>query len=290
MQIQFLKMQALGNDFVVLDAIRQSVRLTNHHFKRMCDRHFGIGADQVIVVTPPRSLSAQFAYRVFNANGQAVEQCLNGAKCAARFVWDTLVPDEPILIADSPAGPVQFQKPHTGENGEGIRCSLLYLPPSVEIHPLELQWRDDVIELQRVDVGNPHAIWYQAGSQREEASKSKKSDPLQTHTLLKKLGHFLNQKHPSFPAGVNLHLVRPATSGHLNTHTYERGVGLTLACGSGALAVGIHAATRKPASEVGHSALIRYPHGVLEVGFDERAKHWYQIGPARSVFSGTLRI
>ncbi len=218
-------MHGLGNDFVVIDLITQAVRLRTAQIRRIADRHLGIGCDQVLLIEPPTRTTADFYLRIFNANGDEVEQCGNGARCAARFFYDMGFTQSHTLEADCLAGPLTFvmdeQDDVTVNMGTpAFKPNEIPFMNTTEAiqYPITVDNTEYLVNV--LSMGNPHAI-------------------IQTPDIalapVKKIGALMS-KHPSFPKETNVGFMQILDRQQIGLRVYERGVGETLACGSGACA------------------------------------------------------
>lgn len=289
MLVNFEKMQGLGNDFVVIDLITQNVQLDSKQVQRIADRHFGIGCDQVILIEPPIRPNADFFYRIFNADGQEVEQCGNGARCAARFFYDMGFSSEKTLNADCLAGSIQFQL----EEDETVRMNSgkpnfrpeeipLTLAQEENLYSLILegapQFKEDFfdpknnkITFSALSIGNPHMILQV--SDLENVSIQDWGKLLSTHAI--------------FPKGINIGFMQVRDQNSIRLRVYERGVGETLACGTNAAAAavaGIQLNLLKSPVSVGFSS------GELEIRWEGGDSTISSRGPALSVFAGRFRL
>ncbi|MGR9105384.1 MAG: diaminopimelate epimerase [Gammaproteobacteria bacterium] len=276
MQLEFTKMQGLGNDFVVIDGINQCAALSREQLRFLADRHFGIGCDQILIVEPPTSAEVDFRYRIFNADGGEVDQCGNGARCFAKFVRDRNLTAKTELMVETRAGRLHL----VAENENSIRVNMgipRHEPAAIPLRVATagklytVRSDDREISFSAVSLGNPHAVL-----QVEDVELA----PVQ------QLGPWL-QAQPLFPEGVNVGFMQIIDRHHVKLRVFERGSGETLACGSGACAaavVGIE--WEKLASPV--SVTLRG--GVLNIAWEGRKHPIYMSGPAASVFEGTIRL
>ena len=298
MRVQFTKMHGAGNDFVVIDARDNPLDalMRPEAIRRLADRRFGIGADQVLFVAKPSVQEAQFDYRIFNADGLEVEQCGNGARCFARFVAEKgLVSGrtfkvntlagliEPMLNDDGSVtvdmGPAQFDPKALPFQAQGLKAEqhegqwvYLFEPE----HPgmgFKSFWAAPV------SMGNPHLVQW--------------VDDLQTASV-ETIGRWLNA-HPRLPKGVNAGFASldPQTN-CLHLRVYERGAGETLACGTGACAAAVsalaqgHLAQQAPVQVVTRGGLLRID---WRTGNAEPDKDTVLLtGPAVTVFSGEIEL
>ncbi len=223
--IEFTKMHGLGNDFMVIDAIHQDIELTPQRIAAWADRHTGVGFDQLLVVEEPQGNKAEFRYRIFNADGGEVEQCGNGARCFARFVRDRGLSQSDRIPVETRGGLIELQLLDDGR----VRVDMgrprfdpadipLDAPTEQDRYRLEID--GESIEFGAVSMGNPHAVL------RVEDVDS---------AAVGKLGPLI-ESHPLFPQRVNVGFLQIVDRAHFRLRVYERGVGETRACGTGACA------------------------------------------------------
>ncbi len=276
MLVNFAKMHGLGNDFVVIDLITQSFRLHGSQIKRIADRHLGIGCDQLLIIEPPIHKDSEFFYRIYNANGQEVEQCGNGARCAARFYYDSGFVMDASFKADCLAGPIYFQI----EADDSVTMSLgkpSFNPKDIPflakqqslIYSVNIE--EHIVEFSVVSFGNPHAII---------------AVPNIDTAPVKKLGALL-AKHPLFPNQTNVEFMQILNRNTIRLRVWERGVGETLACGSGAAAAAVAGIRLKLLDNPVH---VQFPYGNLIVDWSPDREYVTLTGPASSVFLGRFRL
>jgi diaminopimelate epimerase len=225
MRIRFTKMQGQGNDFVVLDGYRQALELPSDLVRRLANRHFGIGCDQVLVVEPAREPGNDFRYRIWNADGGEIEQCGNGARCFARYVRDEGLTDKDEIAVETVRGVI---RPRIEPSG---LVTVDMGPPVFEprqipfeaaeprlTYPIEIEGR--LIELGVLSMGNPHAV---------QAVRNVDDAPVTTQGPL-------IERHPRFPRRVNAGYMQVIARDLIRLRVWERGSGETLACGTGACA------------------------------------------------------
>jgi diaminopimelate epimerase len=261
--VQFFKYEGLGNDFVVVDADDEGA-ITPERAVALCDRRFGIGADGVLLVLPPRKPECAVRMRVMNADGSIPEMCGNGVRCVAVHVARARGLGEGTVRVDTDAGisPCAVED----ARGEGI--------VTVDMGVIRL-FGDRMIDIggKRVvasvaDAGNPHAVLFGSFARSD----------------VDHLGPRL-ATHPDFPRGTNVEFSHIAGDG-IDLIVWERGVGITLACGTGACATAA-VAVAKGLVEKGRPIAVRLPGGRLDITIDD-AGHAIMRGPARFVFSGVL--
>lgn len=276
MQLNFVKMHGLGNDFVVIDAVRQSVELTPEHVRRIADRHFGIGCDQLLLVAPPVCPGADFRYRIFNADGGEVSQCGNGARCFARFVHEEGLCDKPEVKVDTGSGRLVLRREENGEITVNMGIPL-HAPEQI---PMTVENEEDVYQVDAagsvwrfgaVSMGNPHAVLL---------VDSVDAAPVES------LGPIL-ENHPMFPQRANIGFMQIVGRDRVRLRVFERGSGETLACGSGACAA---AAIGMDWGLLDSPARVELPGGALQIAWGGRGKPVFMTGPATTVFRGTIEL
>ncbi len=273
--VPFSKMQGLGNDFVVFDAVSRPIPLTPALIRRLADRHFGIGCDQILVVEPSRESGVDFGYRIFNADGGEVEQCGNGARCFARFVRERGLTDKDEIRVRTRGGLMTLiLKP-----GGQVRVNM----GSVDLRPETVPFRAEMpqtvytlpldghaVEVTVLALGNPHAVQV--------------VPDVDTAPVLVDGPRI--ERHPWFPRGVNAGFMQIVDRGHVRVRVYERGAGETLACGSGACAAVAAGRLRQLLDE---RVVVDLPGGQLIVHWDGQGPVWME-GPAEHVFEGLVDL
>ncbi len=276
MQFFFTKMHGLGNDFVVIDAIHQSIRLSPEQVRLLADRHFGVGFDQLLLVEKPVKENADFKYRIFNADGSEVAQCGNGARCFARFVRDKGLTQKDDIVVDTDSGQLLLNVDAEGmiTVNMGIPRHApeqipLLMPKEALVYPLPLE--EGHVEFSAVSMGNPHAI-----IRVENLSDA----PLET------IGASI-ESHSLFPERVNVGFMQILNSQQIKLRVYERGAAETLACGSGACAAVV------AGIELGlleRNVSVTLPGGKLDIAWAGRGHPVFMTGPAVTVFEGRIEI
>jgi diaminopimelate epimerase len=276
MNLKFTKMQGLGNDFVVIDAVRQQVVLTPELVRRMTDRHFGIGCDQLLVVEPSTRADADFRYRIFNADGGEVEQCGNGARCFVRFVHEQGLTGKSEIRVETARGIIL---PRLENNGQvtvdmgAPRFDPTEIPFIAENPALTyaLQVGGASIDICALSMGNPHAV--QVVSDLDTA-------PVTTQGAL-------IEKHPRFPQRVNAGYMQIVDEHRILLRVFERGAGETLACGTGACAAAV-AGIRLGKLISPITVVMRG--GELVISWAGEGASVMMTGPAATVFEGTITL
>jgi diaminopimelate epimerase len=225
MKLRFTKMHGQGNDFVVIDGVRQRVSLSAGQVRAIADRHLGIGCDQLLLVERPALAENDFRYRIFNADGGEVEQCGNGARCFARFVLDEGLTDKREIRVETASGVIRPKIEASGEITVDMgapRFAPRDVPFAAEetrlVYPLVVA--GVTVQVSVLSMGNPHAV--QVVEDVERA-------PVATEGPL-------IENHVAFPQRVNAGYLQPVSRGHIKLRVWERGAGETLACGTGACA------------------------------------------------------
>jgi len=276
MVIAFTKMHGLGNDFVVIDAVSQSISLTPEQIRLLADRHFGIGCDQVLLVERPRSSAADFRYRIFNADGGEVEQCGNGARCFIRFVREHGLIDKNEITVETAGGIIRPRIETDGRvtvNMGAPRFAPQEIPFTADTAALryELALAGKTVTIGAVSMGNPHAVM-QVGDVR--------SAPVA------ELGPLI-ENHPRFPKRVNAGFMEVVAPDRIRLRVYERGAGETLACGTGACAA---VAIGRRWGLLEETVNVELPGGNLTVRWQGDDNPVWMTGPAVRVFEGRIEL
>jgi len=272
--IHFTKMHGLGNDFVVIDATRHAPRLEAETIKKLADRHFGIGFDQLLLVEKPINADADFKYRIFNADGGEVSQCGNGARCFARFVRDKGLSSKDEVRVDTEAGQLLLKFDDDGQITVDMGIPR-HQPAEIPLLAEQEADRYQVIAggetytFGAVSMGNPHAVLWVENVDTAPVAEA---------------GRLL-EAHPIFPARANIGFMQIVDRRHIKLRVYERGAAETLACGSGACAAAVIAIER---GLVDHNVQVTLPGGALSIRWAGRGEPVLMTGPAISVFEGTI--
>ncbi len=276
MRYHFTKMHGLGNDFVVLDSFQQPLDLTREQFQFLGDRHFGIGCDQILLVEPPTHPETDFTYRIFNADGDEVEQCGNGARCFARYVHDRGLSDKTEITVATNAGVIKLRLEEDGL--VQVNMGQPVLEPAQIPFVADRQASEYQIEIEgvsytlgAVSMGNPHAVVVV-----DDVNQAP----------VERIGQAL-QQHPSFPQRVNAGFMRVRSRDQIELRVFERGVGETLACGTGACAAVVSGCLR---GLLDSRVQVSLPGGDLVIEWPERTAPVMMYGPAVSVFEGTIEL
>jgi diaminopimelate epimerase len=264
--ISFFKYHGLGNDFIVVD--RAQWPYEPHRIARLCDRHRGVGGDGALLVERLGSGSQAHARMViFNRDGSRPEMCGNGVRCAARYLIEHAGIDADRLVIDTDAGPRACRIIERSQGPWHVEVQMG--PAQIAQEPVNVDLDDFAEALITVDMGNPHAV---AFAPIDEAR-------------LDSVGRVLNAGHPAFEEGVNVEFVEVIDAQHLRVAVFERGVGRTMACGTGACAAAA-ASIKAGHSRADTPVEVELPGGVLRV--ELRDDYIWMTGPAEYVFEGTL--
>lgn len=273
--IHFSKMHGLGNDFVVIDAVRQTFLPTPALVRRIADRHTGIGFDQLLLVEPATRADADFRYRIFNSDGTEAEQCGNGARCFVQFVRTHGLTDKTEFTLETSTGLLHAAV--TDGNLVSVQMAVPDFDPAslpfteaktaAPIHELDVD--GERVRMHLVSMGNPHAV-----IQVDDVEKA----PVAT------LGRAVGS-HPAFPKGVNVGFLEIQDPCNVRLRVYERGAGETLACGSGACAA---VAAGRRANLLDERVLVELPGGRLVIEWPGPGSPVRMTGPATHVFEGTF--
>ena len=276
MILKISKIHGAGNDFVVIDGIRQRIQLKPEQLRLLADRHFGVGCDQILLVEATQFPDADFRYRIFNADGGEVEQCGNGARCFVRFVHDQGLTHKREIVVETKSGLIS---PRLEENGQvtvnmgAPICEAARIPFKTDsdalIQPLELD--GETVQITAVSMGNPHAVLVVTDVELF---------PVAT------LGAMI-ERHPQFPKRVNAGFMQVLDRRHIRLRVYERGAGETLSCGTGACAavvVGIKRGLLDDRVQVATKG------GVLNIHWAGDGTPVLMTGPAISVFEGEINL
>ncbi len=278
MRVSFTKMHGLGNDFVVLDATTQPLQLEAAQLRTLADRHFGVGCDQVLVVEKPRSADTDFYYRIFNADGGEVEQCGNGARCFVRYVHDRGLTRKTRIRVGTLGGVIEPQLETDGQVTVNMGAPVfepLQIPFDVSKQALtyDLEFNNKHIQINALSMGNPHAV--QVVADVEQAPVEREGP--------------LIESHPRFPQRVNAGFMQIVSRDHIKLRVYERGVGETLACGTGACAAVVAGVQRGLLARQIH-VRVSTRGGDLSIFWAGVGQPVLMTGPAVTVFVGEAEL
>jgi diaminopimelate epimerase len=280
MMIDFTKMHGAGNDFVVIDAVRKAVSLSSKHIQTIADRHTGVGCDQVLVIEPPKRGDADFEYKIFNADGSSAGQCGNGARCVGRFIREQgLSPKQEITLQVGDC----LRRLSLSKNFD-VRAELgapvfdlatvpYVLPDGNESSSTEHELKLGSVTLNAgvLSMGNPHAVIIVDNC---------------AATPVEKIGSMI-QALDVFPDSVNVGFMEIKSRDSVALRVFERGVGETLACGSGACAAVVHGIKLGLLSP---EVTVDLPGGKLTVSWTGGNDAVWLAGPAEIVFQGKVNL
>ena len=276
MKLEFSKMQGLGNDFIVLDGVRQRVELSTAQMRFLADRHFGIGCDQILLVEAPTQPGIDFRYRIFNADGSEVEQCGNGARCFVRFVHEAGLTDKREIRVETRGGIIAPRLEGDGKVTVDMGVPR-FLPAEIpfvhdeDVVIYSLDVADETLEISVVSMGNPHAV--QVVDQVDRA-------PVGEHGPL-------IERHERFPQRVNAGFMQVLDRHAIRLRVYERGSGETLACGTGACAAAVTGIRR---GLLDSPVRVTTRGGDLDIAWAGPGQPVLMTGPAVTVFTGEIAL
>ena len=276
MKLKFSKMHGAGNDFVVIDGVRQEVYLTPEQLRLLADRHIGVGCDQILLVEKSQNPEADFRYRIFNADGGEVEQCGNGARCFVRFVHDHKLTGKREIVVETRSGLIS---PHLEEDGRvTVNMSAPIFEPAripfvsdsdAVMQPLNVG--GTTVQITAVSMGNPHAVQI--------------VDDVEQAPVLA-MGPLI-ERHERFPKRVNAGFMQIVDRAHIKLRVYERGSGETMSCGTGACAAVVSGIRR---GLLDGSVQVATHGGVLTINWAGEGSPVLMTGPAISVFEGEINL
>jgi diaminopimelate epimerase len=276
MLLKFTKMQALGNDFVVLDAVTHPITLRPEQLRHLADRHFGVGCDQILQVEPPREPGIDFHYRIFNADGGEVEQCGNGARCFVRYVHNRGLTDKTEIRVGTLGGVIVPRL----ESDDRVTVDMgtpefepsripFEAPRRALVYRLEVDGRQ--VEISAVSMGNPHAV---------------QIVPDITCAPVTSEGPLI-ECHPRYPRRANAGYMEIVDRRRIRLRVYERGSGETLACGTGACAAVVSGIARGLLDD---TVVVTTRGGDLGISWAGGAAPVMMTGPAETVYEGEIEV
>lgn len=276
MLLRFTKMHGLGNDFVVVDLLTQRYRFSADLVRQLGDRHRGIGFDQLLLIDVPQKPEADFRYRIFNCDGNEVEQCGNGARCFVKYVRDKQLTGKRRITVETAGGLIEMRVTRSNQYCVDMGVPVLE-PDSIPFqaeaeaaqYPLVVDGEEFTIGA--VSMGNPHAVL----TVDDVASAN-----------VEGLGAAV-ECHPSFPNRVNVGFMEIVDRGHIKLRVFERGVGETQACGTGACAAVV---AGRLADQLDRRVRVELPGGVLHIDWPGKGKALEMTGPAETVYEGKIKL
>lgn len=276
MLIKFTKMHGIGNDFVVIDAVRQHINLTTDAIRQIADRNQGIGCDQVLLIEPPSDKNIDFNYRIFNCDGTEVEQCGNGARCMGRYIADQQLSGKKSVLLKTKNRVMEV----TTKNKDLVTANMgapIFTPSDIPFNSDQQQQLYSMeagphsVEIAVLSVGNPHAVI------QVEDIDTAEVDNIGT----------LIQAHTLFPESVNVGFMQIMDRQTIKLRVYERGVGETQACGSGACAAAVAAIQQNLVDSQVNLELLG---GSLSIEWHGDDEPIMMTGPAETVFHGKIKL
>ena len=287
MKLKFTKMHGAGNDFIVIDAINQQLDLGPEQWRRLADRRFGIGADQILIVERPSAPDCDFRYRIYNNDGGEVEQCGNGSRAFVRFVSDKGLTNKRSIRVETMSGIITPRLEDDGSITVDMGAPILE-PAHVPFDAAGLEgvaegrdtlWpitvshkgQDKTVLVSTVSMGNPHSV--------QVVYDDDAAPVLETGSQI--------EHHPRFPRRVNAGFLQVVDRGHVKLRVYERGAGETLACGTGACAAVVAGIRR---GLLDSPVQVQARGGQLTIRWAGEGQPVYMSGPAETVFEGEIEI
>ena len=281
MRIRFTKMQGAGNDFVVLDETRERLNLSPAQYRFLADRHFGVGADQILSVRPAPQPDVDFEYVIHNADGGEVEQCGNGSRCFVRYVREQGLTDKTTVRVKVHGGVISLQEMPDGQVTVDMGAPIFDVPqvPFAPAHAQsvsEVAWQlalsnGEAVRVGVVSMGNPHAV--------QVVDNTDTAPVLQQGPLI--------EHHAAFPNRVNAGFMQVVDRAHVRLRVFERGAGETLACGTGACAAVV---TGIRWGLLDAKVQVQTHGGVLTIEWQGAGHPVRMTGPATTVFQGEITL
>ncbi|VXC58718.1 diaminopimelate epimerase [Burkholderia sp. 8Y] len=286
MKLKFTKMQGAGNDFVVLDGYTQALNLSAAQVRALADRHFGVGADQLLLVEKPTVDGVDFKYRIFNCDGGEVEHCGNGARCFVKFVRDRGLTAASTVRVQVQKGVITLTMQDNGEVTVDMGAPV-FDPPRVPFDASGLEGRREGNDtIWPLDIGGP-ARWVSVVSMGNPHAVQVVDD-VEAHPVLAE-GPLI-ERHARFPERVNAGFMQIVDRHSIKLRVYERGAGETLACGTGACAA-VAAGIRR--GLVDSPVRVETHGGTLTISWDgtrDESAALFMAGPAATVFEGEIEL
>ena len=276
MKIDFVKMHGLGNDFVMLDATRNKFNLSKKQIIALAHRHTGVGFDQLLIVEPAANAEVDFSYRIFNSDGNEVEQCGNGARCFAQFVRKIGLTDKREIKVQTLAA-IMHLKVLNETDVEVDMGKAVFTPAEIPFlteetkAPYHLKLNRTDVEFEVVNIGNPHTVIFVDDVDAVD---------------IQSIGAEL-EIHPAFPKFCNVQFVQVMARDQIKQRIFERGAGETMASGSGACA---GAAAAMHTGQVANQLRVSMPGGELSLSFDLQTEHILMTGPTAFSFYGSVEL
>ncbi|MBU8912175.1 MAG: diaminopimelate epimerase [Desulfobacterales bacterium] len=283
MELDFIKMEGLGNDFIILDDRDEKIEQYEHYpvlAKKLCSRHFGIGADGIILIL--ESLDHDIKFRIYNSDGSQAQMCGNGIRCFAKYLYENKMILQKKIRVDTKAGTVvpevitdDKDKVNSVRVDMGEPVLFCRDIPFENTNEKAIEERlmvgDKEYHITAVSMGNPHAVVFVDDVEKVD---------------IKRIGPSI-ENHERFPEKTNVEFIEVINTGELKMKVWERGAGITLACGTGACAAIVAAHLTGRAQE---NAIVHLDGGDLDIHWNKETNHIFKTGPATLVFEGRIRI
>ncbi|MFW6281845.1 MAG: diaminopimelate epimerase, partial [bacterium] len=280
-QINFIKMQGTGNDFIMVNGYNYSFNNLSDIVKRVCNRHFGIGGDGLILLLPPEDIKNDYKMRIFNSNGSEAEMCGNGIRCIAHFIIENDINNKKSYKIETLAGLItpeiieynkrkSMVKVNMGIpvfDSENIPININEPKEYIENYKLEIN--DNIYKINCVSMGNPHSIIF--------------VDNIRMYNL-KEIGPLI-ENNPIFPEKTNVEFIEIINKNEIKMKVWERGVGITLACGTGATASVVAGIKNNLLND---NVLVHLPGGDLQIEWNGGSA--FMTGPAETIFKGSINL
>jgi diaminopimelate epimerase len=276
MRINFTKMHGLGNDFVVIDNLNGKMNLDSDMIRHIANRRMGIGCDQVLLFEKCNDTSAEFVFKFYNTDGSEAAQCGNGVRCLGKFLVENALVDKKVIYAKTLKGITIIHV----DDLDAIRVNMGIPEFEPEKIPLlydqrqityEIELGDEIVQVYSVSIGNPHAVML--------------VDDITTARVLE-IGQQLKMN-PRFPDSVNVGFLQIIDRSHVKLRVNERGVGETLACGSGACAAVVSCISDQ---QLDNEVVVELKEGNLVIGWEGEGTEVWMTGPATTVYNGKINL
>lgn len=276
MQLHFTKMHGAGNDFIVIDLISQDYTICPRDVRRLANRHLGVGCDQILTVEAPHNPQVDFRYRIYNADGSEVQQCGNGARCFAIFVREKKLTRKRTIRVETAAGVIELRALQNNEvevdmGAPEFEPEKIPFAATARQQSYALLIDNTELEIGSVSMGNPHAVLRVESTSQSEVER---------------LGPLI-ESHADFPQHVNVGFMQIVSEKEIKLRVYERSVGETLACGTGACAAVVYGISRSWLSD---PVTVALPGGKLSVSWAGEGQPVIMTGPTAVVFEGSIKI
>lgn len=274
MKIKFIKMHGLGNDFAIFDGRAGKVELSSETIQKIGDRRTGIGFDQMVIIDPPRSAGTDAYLRIYNNDGGEVGACGNATRCIARLLIEEKNLDKAVLETKAALLEATMKNGKVTVDMGNVYLEWQKIPLKQEQNTLSVEVEEGVLKHPvAVNVGNPHAVFFLQNKEVEDVPLEKLGPKVENHHL--------------FPEKTNVEIAHVVNRGRIRMRVWERGVGITRACGTGACAVAV-AGVRKDYTS--RKVTVELDGGELDIEWRESDNHVLMTGPVSEVYRGEIEI